>query len=388
MTEKKHAFLSASGAPAWLRCQLKPWLEKDLPDQSNAAADEGTAAHELAERCPTAGTNPEDHLGAYIPIGDDLWEVTQEMAEHVTEYVTRVRALPGYRMIEVPIDIGFITGEPDARGTADAVVFDGDRKTLTVIDLKYGYGFVPADSDQLILYAAGAVRQFQTVFDVEKVVLMICQPRINSFPIFETTPEELDLWVQHTQEVAAQILAGPEGLEATPNEKSCKFCRAKGSCPTLKQHAMAVSRIDDFTDLTLDDKIRLLSNEELADVAPKLELLNSWSKGVRAELERRLFAGQEIPGWKVVQGKRGNRAWTDSTEAEHQLAEHLGDQAWTKKLITPTQAEKLLKKDYEAIKHLVTQPEGSPSVVPMTDKRPAINVALDFEPIPTEEYQQ
>lgn len=385
MSEKKHAFLSASGAPGWLRCKIKPWLEKGLPDSSNDAADEGTAAHELGERCLLDGSHPRDHTGDMILVGSTYWEVTPDMAEAVWEYVSRVRALPGRRFVEESIDIGFITGEEDARGTADTVVIDEAAKTLHIVDLKFGYGFVPADSDQLILYAAGALRQFSTVYDIERVVLMICQPRINSFPVHETTPAELEAWVAHTQAVAKAILAGPDDLEATPNETSCKYCRAKGSCPTLKQHALTVSRIDDFTDLTLDDKLRLLSNEDLADVAPKLELLNSWAKGIRAELERRIFAGQEIEGWKVVQGKRGNRAWSDPVEAEGRLDMLLGEQAWTKKLISPTQAEKLLKKDYPAISNLVTQSEGSPSVVPVSDKRPAISVALDFQPIPIEE---
>lgn len=375
-----HAFLSASGAPAWLLCNLKPWMEKDLPDSSSKAADEGTAAHELGERCLNNGTNPAEYIGEYIAVGDDFWEVTNEMAEYVDEYVKRVRERPGDRMVEVRLDIGFITGEEGAQGTADCLIFDGS--TMYIGDLKYGYGFVPADSSQLIMYAAAAVRQFSTIYDVYRVVLQILQPRINSFPVHEMTVSELQEWVIATQQVGMDILMGPDGLKATPGEKQCKFCRAKGSCPELKKKVMSVATIDDFEDLTAtEDTLALLTNEQLSRIAPNLELVHDWCNGIRAELDRRLLSGQMIEGWKVVQGKKGNRAWADPVEAEKALVDRLGEAAYTSKVISPTQAEKLLKKDYEAIKNLVTQPEGKPAVVPITDKRPALDLSLDFQPI-------
>lgn len=85
-----HAFLSPSGAPAWLLCNLKPWLEKDLPDTSSAAADEGTAAHELAAWCLAHRRPAVDRLGDMIQVGDDFWEVTDEMATGVQSYVDMV----------------------------------------------------------------------------------------------------------------------------------------------------------------------------------------------------------------------------------------------------------------------------------------------------------
>lgn len=45
----KHAILSASGAHRWLSCTPSARLELEFNDNSGTAADEGTAAHALAE---------------------------------------------------------------------------------------------------------------------------------------------------------------------------------------------------------------------------------------------------------------------------------------------------------------------------------------------------
>lgn len=377
-----HAFLSPSGAPAWLLCNIKPWLEKDLPDSSSRAADEGTAAHELAAWCLTTHGNARDRLGDTIQVAQDLWEVTPEMADYVQQYVDNVRKLPGDLMVEQPLQIGFITGETEATGTGDAVILDGE--TLYIGDLKYGYNFVDAaDNAQLRTYACAALRQFSTVSDVKRIVLQIHQPRINSFPKEEITVEELKAWEAEAMATAKRILAGPEGLTATPGEKQCKFCRAKGCCPALKDKAMSIIRLDDFSDLT--QRIALLTNDQLAAIAPHLEMINDWCNGVRAEMDRRILSGERIAGWKVVEGKKGNRAWDDEQAAQAALTALLGDKAWTKKLVSPAQAEKLFKKEPDAwarVQQLVTQSPGKPAVVPETDKRPAISTTCDFQPLP------
>jgi hypothetical protein len=232
-------------------------------------------------------------------------------------------------------------------------------------------------------YAPPAGMQFATVADISKVLVHIVQPRLASFESEEVTVHELSMWEDLVRGVAKRILAGPAGLVATPGESQCKFCRAKGSCPALRDHALAVVRVDDFTDL--DARIALLTNDDLAFIGPRLELIHDWCNGVRAEMERRLLSGQEITGWKVVQGKKGNRAWNDQQEAENWLVPLLGDRAFVKKLVSPTQAEQLLKKDFiKPRASLVTQSEGKPAVVPITDKRPVLSLSCDFQPVEEE----
>lgn len=141
-------------------------------------------------------------------------------------------------------------------------------------------------------------------------------------------------------------------------------------------------RIDDFHDL--DARIALLTNEELAAIAPKLELIHDWCNGVRAEMDRRILSGQAIDGWKVVQGKKGNRVWSDAERLEQEIALlGLTDKAYSRKPLTPTQMEKALGKTdaWTVLKELVTQPEGKPAVVPVTDKRPALSITCEFQPL-------
>lgn len=350
-----------------------------MPDTSSAAADEGTAAHELGAWCLETGGNARDRLGDMIRVGDDFWEVTAEMADYVQMYVDCVRAEPGELMVEQRLEIGFLTGEEGATGTADVIRIDG--RTLRLKDLKYGYTFVPADSDQLKMYGAAALRQFSMLYDIDTVELQIIQPRINSFPKVEVSVTDLKEWEAETMAIARRILAGPEGLEAVPGDKQCKFCRAKGACPALKEKALSVVRLDDFTDLTA--RVSLLTNAQLADIAPHLEMIHDWCNGVRAEMDRRILSGQEIEGWKVVQGKKGNRAWADETAAQAAL-EASGKDAFVKKVISPSQAEKLFKDAPEVwaqLQQMVTQSPGRPAVVPVTDKRPALSITCDFQPL-------
>ena len=116
---------------------------------------------------------------------------------------------------------------------------------------------------------------------------------------------------------------------------------------------------------------------------------------MRAEVERRLLAGDAVPGFKVVQGKRGNRAWGNAAEAEEMLKgmRLKVEEMYDLKLISPTSAEKLVKaevigpRQWTKVKALITQSDGKPSVAPVSDPRAALVLAAavdDFAPVSTE----
>jgi hypothetical protein len=295
-------------------------------------------------------------------------------------------------MVEVQVDISAITGVVGATGTADAIILDTASKTIYIRDLKYGRGVEVSaqDNAQLRCYALAALNMFDLVCDFEHIDMGICQPRTGNWSNEVISAAELRQWGQEVRARADVILAGPEGLIANPNPKSCKFCRAKASCPALQSQVMSVVN-DDFVGLTKPDslpsklkaahgRIALVDNATLASVMPHLDTIVEWCDAVRAEVARRVFDGQKIPGFKVVDGKKGNRSFVDEADvAKLMLDGGLNESdIYTKKLISPTQAEKLLKKDHPVVwgevQQLVTQTSGKPAVVPDSDKRPAIEM--------------
>ena len=119
----------------------------------------------------------------------------------------------------------------------------------------------------------------------------------------------------------------------------------------------------------------------------KVGLIEDWCKSIRGEIERRLFAGVEVEGYKLVEGKQGNRAWADAAEAEATMKSMRlkMDEMYEQKIISPTTAEKLLKKNapkkWERLQKHVTRAPGKPSVAPATDPRPGMAIvatASDF----------
>ena len=57
-------------------------------------------------------------------------------------------------------------------------------------------------------------------------------------------------------------------------------------------------------------------NTELSKKMACIDLIEMWCTAVRAKVESELVSGHEVEGYKLVQGKKGNRAWTDAEEVE------------------------------------------------------------------------
>jgi hypothetical protein len=452
-----HAFFSPSGAPAAMLCNAKPWREKDFPDQGNDASDEGTAAHFLLEQCLEKkveaahfqGTriqvidgHAEFHTSGAYPVGLDMAHEIQKTLDVIYSLADNATIYP-----EQTLSIEFITGELGATGTSDTVIIKGN--TAIIADLKYGRGVqvFAEGNEQLLIYGASAVADFDALGEIEHVELHILQPRLNHFDVWKLTVAEMNERIEQIRQTSKRILAGPEGLAAVPGDKQCKFCKASATCKERTDFTLQLIT-DTFTDLdkgfikvempqaekllaqafdvkpaaitfhqrneadngfeehftvkkpnirpsleAAEAKLPDASDERLATLMDAADMIEGFAKEVRAEVERRLLAGKFTDArYKLVEGRQGARSWTSEEEAEAALkAMRLKvDQMYDFKLISPTTAEKVLKeanpRKWNKLQPLIGRSDGKPSVAPASDKRPALSMAIaeQFEELPAE----
>lgn len=392
MTETKlHALLSPSSAERWMSCLGSTMLTKDLPEVTNDYSDEGTDYHVLAAVCLDEGTDATEYVGHFLESGAI---VTQENAEAVQVYVDAVRAYAeqGTLLVEERVPIGQITGEEGAEGTADAVILRTDHE-LVVCDLKFGRGVAvsPEQNKQLMLYALGVLEKHQLVDDFNTVRLVISQPRAGGTQEWVCAMVELLAFAEEVKRIGSQIVktlhlaattpGGRVDLPLTPSEKACRFCKAKAECPALLAEVERAASVG-FDDL---EAIPVDTTPSRADVIGKamtqVPLVELWAKAVRAAAETELLAGRFVTGYKLVQGKKGNRTFSDLEKAEEALRRTRlkVEEIFEMTLITPTVAEKRIAKKFPRIwkdlETLIVQKEGVPSVAPESDKRPALTVS-------------
>lgn len=374
-----------------MRCPGKPNAEAGLPDETSVHAAEGTAAHQLAEWCLTGGRDAEAYIGRVVEVEGFTFTVDDTMADYVQTYVDAVRAkieLADTHGVEMKLGIDeWIRGE---FGTADFVAVIGDE--LNVDDLKYGRGVKVSaeDNEQLMLYALGAYEQYGLIYPVEFVRMTIHQPRMNHTSEEVITVEEL-IEFAHEAQGAAKVTQTADAPRI-PGTKQCRFCRARGDCRELAEY-VASEVADEFEDLTASEPelrdVTALTADELARAYEAIDLIEMWVKAVRERAQGLAEAG-ELPGYKLVEGRRGARQWADEQEAEQTMKTMRIKQEdmYARKLVSPAQAEKLAKagaigkRQWPRLQELITQGGGKPTIAPESDPRPALGcTADDFEDV-------
>lgn len=393
LTAGKHALLSPSSAARWMRCPASVVVTRDMPEDSSPYAIEGTCAHRLAELLLNGADGfPADEAAKVIAAGVD----PDSLVEPVRVYVDYVRSLGSEIVTEVSLDISLITKEPEARGTSDAVVFS--EGVLHVCDLKYGKGEpVSADGNpQLAIYAGAALAAFDFLGEIREVCMHIVQPRLNSISVWRVSVDELMAFLADVTRAGAQCLRlldenrDPDTVPAEffqPCAKACRFCRNRGKCTALAKYALSVAGLELPAPLKAS-----LDVQQLAYILDRIGLIKSWMGEVEAAAHAALMEGREVPGYKLVEGRAGSRKWTDESKAEKLLKAWKvpADFRYVKSLISPTQAEKLLKlktltdEQWAELCGYVSREPGKPTVVPASDKRPAISGRPAAEDFPDE----
>ena len=410
MTEPAHSKWSASGFEQKMLCPGSHVLQQGMPNSSSKYAAEGTAAHQVLTWALQQSKGAAEFIGTAIEADGFTFVVDEDMARHVQVTIDYARDLAGddgIILVDQRVNYSSYLDVPtdEAWGTLDVAVLRGDE--VTSLDLKYGMGVgVSADRNpQVSLYALGILATVQGLMgDFTKVRLAISQPRVRTAPSeYDLSVEELEAWGRSTARSAvatcqnAVASAGHAEFEQTfvrPGEKQCKFCRAKATCPALRAevvNTVAPAQPADMSEFEIIENLQPgtpdsgSAEQWLAACLSKVDMIEDWCKAVRAEVERRLLAGDGVPGYKLVAGKQGSRKWADAKAAEEALKSMRLKEAemYDFSLISPTTADKLAKagtigpRQWPKLQGLITQSPGKPHVAPLSDKRPP----LDIKPV-------
>lgn len=364
--DRAHALLSASSAHRWLECPPSAVANEAYPNQDTSFTQEGTLAHEVAELVARSRLNRGDNIFS-TPWRDGVTKEMIDCAEEYADYIEeQKKSNDAIVLLEQRVD--FSPWVPDGFGTCDCIIIQDD--TLTIIDYKYGQGVAVSatDNPQMKLYALGAMNDYGIALDVKKVEMHIFQPRLNNISTDNLTVEELMQWADKTVKPTAEKAAQGKGKYA-PGEH-CRFCQHGGKCRALTK--MCTEYLDTHG---LRVALPVLAPHEVADVLRMEPMVTLWLKKVKEQALTTLMNGEELPGYKLVEGKLGNRKWRNDREVFDLLTEagYDDNEITETKVLSPSQMDKAIgkKKVAELLEGLIERAPGAPTIAPITDKRPA-----------------
>lgn len=371
--ERAHALLSASGAHRWLHCTPSARLEETIPESTSEYAEEGRLAHDIAElKLRKAFTEPMGprKFNSQIKKFQENPLYNQEMLTHTDAYLDYVSGIvhgfssTPYIAVEKRLD--YSAYAPEGFGTGDCIIIGGNA--IHVIDFKYGKG-VPVgavENPQMMLYALGALSEYSILYAIDTVKIAIVQPRLDSISEYEIIVDDLLYWATHVVMGAAEKAFKGEG-EFVPGDH-CRFCRAKALCRARSDFYVALEEHNFLTP-------PIISNEEVGQILLRAQELKKWVSDLEEYALAECLAGNEIPGWKAVEG-RSVRQFADHDQAFNVLLANGYEKAllYENKPITLAATEKLIGKAKfkELLCDHVNTPPGKPTLVAASDKREAI----------------
>ncbi len=367
-----HSPLGPSSGERWINCPGSVQATMDLPDVTSIYAAEGTFAHNVSEIMRREGMSAKDMIGFTATV--DSFEFTLDLgdAEYIQEFVDYVEEREGEQMLV------------EARVTYDAWV-DGGFGTLDhgalndgvcdVTDLKFGKGVqvFAENNTQLMLYALGIYQQYSLLYDIKGFNLTIHQPRLHHVDEWYISIEELLDWAEKVVEPAADLAL----TDDAPFKAGtwCQFCKLRGTCRT-RAEAMQAGMLDEISDVRDPNE---MTNDEMGFSMSLVPLMKKWCSDIEEAVEKLVHANEIVIGsdgeaYKFVAGRAGNRYWDDDSKAEKAMRNYKVkvSQIFTRKLISPAGAEKILGKDHPMLLRKaghVKQGKGKPALVPGSDPR-------------------
>ena len=365
MPPNSHAILSASSSHRWMNCTPSARLEREFADRETEAAAEGTAAHALCEHKLRRALKMRSRKPVSKYDCDEMDAYTDGYVEFVLEQLTQAKLECADPLVLIEQRLDFSCWVPEGFGTGDCLIVAD--KLLHIIDFKYGQGVLvdAEENPQMMLYALGALRLFDSLYDISEVSMSIYQPRRENVSTWTISVDELNAWAENVLKPKAELAHKGEG-DYLPGPW-CQFCKAAVKCRARAEEKLQLARFE-FAPPPL------LSDEEIEEILGKLDDLTKWASEIQAYAQdAAINHGKVWQGFKLV-ATRTNRRYTDE-EAVIQAAKEAGyTDIFKKSLIPITEMEKLMsKKEFNRILgSLVEKPQGRPTLVPNTDKHPAL----------------
>lgn len=359
----------------------------DVEDEGGIPAAEGTILHSFCEDCLRDDREAHELVGEVREHEGHKLELTEELAELIQVGLDEISMIPGKLFIERKVDLGLWM--PGQFGTLDVGIVGRER--IHIWDWKWGYLPVsPVENEQLMLYALGfweGIARHKT--DAVDFRLHIFQQRApGGGGEWDVT---LDRLLEFGREAKAKARATyADDAPRIPGPKQCIYCDGARSltCPEYSEYHLKLI-VDEFDEM--DERIELgvgprlrpssqMTPERRSFILENWPSISKWYERLHADALDDAMKGLPVPGLKAVMGRNPPRKWADPEAVEPALQRALDADAYTKKLVSPTQAEKLLSpRLYSKLanEHLAKQ-EPKPTLVSDQDSREAVASIIDL----------
>jgi CRISPR/Cas system-associated exonuclease Cas4 (RecB family) len=305
MSDERKGKPSASGFSRLALCSGSWNLESTLPEQeANQYMQLGTDVHEvLADKKPFEELTPE---------GQDI------ATRIVSDYASMLDHLNLGPIIKSVKEERFWYGDLFS-GAIDVIDFFSDETAL-VTDYKTGRTAQgkAAENQQLKAYAVLVKKAFPKL---KTILVAIIQPLAGGTTISEYNEEDLS---EAQKEIVGIVHASLDpNAPRNPSPDACKWCSARSICPESYGNAKAAT-----TTLQVASSVAVatLTNEELATLDAKAEIVEDFIAEIRKELKVRLMGGAQIAGLSLGKG-RTTRNVTDNAAAISALSSILSHDA-------------------------------------------------------------
>lgn len=371
----KHAYLSASASHRWLACPPSAKLCANILDQASEYAQQGTDCHELCAYLVEKALgreviDPTENLTYYDA---EMQNCAEEYRNYVLEQIEAAKEFCKDPQVMIEQRLDFSRWVENGFGTGDCVIVADE--VLQIIDYKHGLGVLVSAGDddhggnsQMMCYALGALEVFGDIYDINQIKMTIFQPRRDNISTYTISKDDLLKWADEVLAPTAQLAYVGEGEFKAGDH--CTFCKVKATCRKRAEYNLELAKYDFEMPATLDDT-------EIAAILEKVDEMISWGNDIKEYALQQAQSGVHFEGWKVVEG-RSNRKYTDEAAVAFAVKD-AGFDPYEKKLLGITAMSTLLGKQKfeELLGGLIYKPPGKPALVPESDKRPAINTAIE-----------